>query len=147
MATYSDARNPRWADTANTNIIVEVDFDHLDEDWVECVVMASGDMPHIHDLHAECLDGDYGAIGAYVPPPALTGDDAMNHLRQTRNEKLAETDYLALGDNTLSSEMTTYRQALRDLPSNSANCSITFEEDGSDVVVTWNNVTWPTKPS
>jgi hypothetical protein len=146
MATYSNARNPRWADTANNNIIVEVDFDHLDEDWVECLVMASGDLPHIHDLHAACVAGDYGAIGAYVPLSPITGDDAMDQLRHERNTRLAETDYLALADNTMSAEMTTYRQALRDLPASSANCSITFEDNGSELLTTWNNVTWPTKP-
>jgi hypothetical protein len=37
-------------------------------------------------------------------------------LRQERNRLIAETDYLALSDSTLSAEMATYRQALRDLP-------------------------------
>jgi len=36
--------------------------------------------------------------------------------RATRDAKLAETDFYALSDVTMSSEMTTYRQALRDLP-------------------------------
>ena len=35
--------------------------------------------------------------------------------RATRNAKLAETDFYALSDVTMSSEMTTYRQALRDI--------------------------------
>lgn len=52
-------------------------------------------------------------------------------LRQERNRLLAETDYLALSDLTLSAEMTTYRQALRDLPSNTSDPA---------------NPTWPTKP-
>lgn len=40
---------------------------------------------------------------------------SMANLRAKRDAKLAETDYLALSDNTLSAEMTTYRQALRDI--------------------------------
>ena len=40
----------------------------------------------------------------------------INKFRQTRNALLAKTDYLALSDNTMSSAMTTYRQALRDAP-------------------------------
>jgi len=36
--------------------------------------------------------------------------------RQTRNNLLAETDFYALSDVTMSDEMTAYRQALRDLP-------------------------------
>ncbi len=59
----------------------------------------------------------------------------LSSLRNKRNRLLAETDYLALSDTTLSSDMTTYRQALRDLTS------------GLDTVDKINNVTWPTKPS
>ena len=59
----------------------------------------------------------------------------LNKLREQRNAKLAETDYLALSDNTLASNMATYRQQLRDLTS------------GLDTVDKINNVTWPTKPS
>ena len=53
--------------------------------------------------------------------------------RATRDTKLAETDFYALSDVTMSAEMTTYRQALRDLPSHS-NWPNLNEED------------WPTKP-
>ena len=42
-------------------------------------------------------------------------DRAMADLRQKRNALLSATDYLALSDNTLSSDMSTYRAALRDL--------------------------------
>ena len=59
----------------------------------------------------------------------------LNKLRDRRNALLAETDYLALSDNTLASNMATYRQQLRDLTS------------GLDTVDKINNVTWPTKPS
>lgn len=52
-------------------------------------------------------------------------------LREERNRRLAETDYLALSDATLSEDMRTYRQALRDLPANTSDPA---------------NPTWPTKP-
>ena len=42
-------------------------------------------------------------------------DRKMTSLREKRNNLLAETDYLALSDQTMSAEMTTYRQALRDI--------------------------------
>ena len=45
-------------------------------------------------------------------------DRAMTDLRQKRNSLLTATDYLALSDNTLSAEMTTYRQSLRDITNN-----------------------------
>ena len=53
--------------------------------------------------------------------------------RAKRNQLLAATDYLALSDMTLSTEMTTYRQALRDITSH-ANWPNLSDDD------------WPTKP-
>ena len=62
-------------------------------------------------------------------------DRDLFELRRKRNRLLSETDYLGLSDNTLASNMKTYRQELRDLPS------------GLDTVEKVANVTWPTKPS
>ncbi len=62
---------------------------------------------------------------------------ALADLRAKRNRLLAETDWeilSALSDNTISTDMKTYRQALRDLP------------DGKDTVAKCENATWPTKP-
>jgi len=42
-------------------------------------------------------------------------DIVMGTLRGKRNSLLAQTDYLALSDQTMSADMTTYRQALRDI--------------------------------
>jgi len=61
-------------------------------------------------------------------------DRALEDVRQKRNRLLAETDHLALSDNTLTTEMTTYRQSLRDITNN--------VDDLDDI----NNITWPTKP-
>jgi hypothetical protein len=61
-------------------------------------------------------------------------DRAMADLRQKRNSLLTATDYLALSDNTLTTEMSTYRQTLRDL----TNGLTTLDEV--------NAVTFPTKP-
>ena len=61
-------------------------------------------------------------------------DRALAELRIKRNRLLAETDYLALSDNTLSDDMKKYRQDLRDLPA------------GKDTVEKCENATWPTKP-
>jgi len=61
-------------------------------------------------------------------------DRAIADVRIKRDRLIAQTDYLALSDNTLSAEMTTYRQALRDIT------------NGVDTVEKCNNITWPTKP-
>ena len=59
---------------------------------------------------------------------------ALADMRARRNRLLAETDFYALSDVTMSEDMTTYRQALRDLP------------DGLDTVEKVNNKAYPTKP-
>jgi len=61
-------------------------------------------------------------------------DRAINNLRQRRNSLLAQTDYLALSDNTLSEPMKAYRQQLRDLT------------EGLSTVEQVNSVVFPTKP-
>jgi len=49
------------------------------------------------------------------------GGFEMEQLRDKRDQLLAETDYLALADLTLTDEMRDYRQALRDLPANTVD--------------------------
>ena len=71
-------------------------------------------------------------ILAIIPQVEL--DIALDNLRAKRNKLLAETDYFALSDNTLSANMSTYRQALRDIT------------NGLTTIEQVNNVTWPIKP-
>jgi hypothetical protein len=52
-------------------------------------------------------------ILAIIPQVEL--DMAMSNLRAKRNKLLSDTDYLALSDNTMTEEVRTYRQALRDI--------------------------------
>ena len=59
------------------------------------------------------------------------GDRAAAQIREDRDAKLAACDWMANSDVTMSNEWTTYRVALRDVPSQ------------SDFP---NTVTWPTKP-
>ena len=42
--------------------------------------------------------------------------EKLNSIKVLRNQKLQETDFYALSDVTMSSEMSTYRQKMRDLP-------------------------------
>ena len=61
-------------------------------------------------------------------------DRAMVRLREKRNNLLAATDFYALQDVTMSEDMETYRQALRNLPS-----GLTTVEEVQAVI-------FPTKP-
>jgi len=95
-------------------------------------------MPRYHNINGEKVqftaeeetarDAEEASWANAAPARALA------ELRVRRDRLLAETDYLALSDNTLSDDMKTYRQALRDLPS------------GKDTVEKCENATWPTKP-
>tara|TARA_Y100001951_G_C11272209_1_gene259523 strand:- start:244 stop:807 length:564 start_codon:yes stop_codon:yes gene_type:complete len=57
--------------------------------------------------------------------------DKWANVRSERNRKLAETDYLALSDNTLADNMKTYRSKLRSVPQDN--------DDPDDII-------WPAKP-
>ena len=66
--------------------------------------------------------------------PIVELDNAMQDLRAKRNKLLIDTDFYGMSDNTMSSEMATYRQALRDITS-----GITTKEQAQSVV-------FPSKP-
>ena len=66
--------------------------------------------------------------------PAVEFDMAMEDLRAKRNKLLQDTDHYALSDQTLSDDMRTYRQSLRDIT------------NGLTTVADVEAVTWPTKP-
>ena len=55
----------------------------------------------------------------------------MNWIREHRDGLLTETDWMALGDVTMSDAWKTYRQELRDIPASNT---------------TYEDVNWPTKP-
>ena len=59
-----------------------------------------------------------------------TDAELLAEVRGTRDVLLEDTDFYALSDVTMSSDMTNYRKALRDLPAN----------------VDLSDITYPTKP-
>ena len=63
---------------------------------------------------------------------------AMQFVRDHRNGLLENSDWMGNSDVQMSNEWSTYRQALRDLPS---TASPSLDENGN-----LTNVTWPTKP-
>ena len=130
-ANVCDAMNidPVLASPAATTTAYQVSVrDGVEQDsngnWVEKYVA--------RDMFADDAELGTKAEQEAAYQATLDANTAANH-RATRDAKLAETDFYALSDVTMSSEMTTYRQALRDLP--------THEN--------WPNLEdsdWPTKP-
>ena len=55
----------------------------------------------------------------------------LKQLRTERNRRLVETDHYGLSDQTMTSDMSTYRQALRDITKSATSLD---------------DVTWPEKP-
>ena len=130
-ANVCDAMNidPVLASPAATTTAYQVSVrDGVEQDsngnWVEKYVA--------RDMFADDAELGTKAEQEAAYQATLDANTAAGH-RATRDMKLAETDFYALSDVTMSSEMTTYRQALRDLP--------THEN--------WPNLEdsdWPTKP-
>ena len=86
----------------------------------------------VNNVKTELTDEEQATVDAGITASLLERPERdLFNLRKKRNELLAETDYLALSDNTLSDEMVTYRQALRDI---------------TDTYSSLNTVVWPTKP-
>jgi len=95
-------------------------------------------MPRFHNINGNRVQFTVEEETARDTEEAAWADGALSRaiarLRRNRNNLLAETDFYALSDVTISSDMITYRQALRDLPS------------GLDTVEKVNNKVYPTKP-
>ena len=60
-----------------------------------------------------------------------TNAEIWEEVRNQRNNLLTATDLFGLSDITMSNDMKTYRQSLRDVPQNNGDPK---------------NITWPTKP-
>ena len=71
--------------------------------------------------------------------------EPMRLLRQQRNQKLSETDWMANSDVTMTDKWKTYRQTLRDLPQNFSPIIDIITEDGYPIVK--EQTDWPEKPS
>ena len=95
-------------------------------------------MPRYHNINGEIVQFTAEEEAARDAEEQAWEDGALARaqarLREERNRRLAATDFYALSDVTMSDDMKTYRQNLRDLP------------DGKDTVEKCDNVTWPTKP-
>lgn len=72
---------------------------------------------------------DWATVKAKVDE--LTAAEPLKALREERNRRIAETDWWASSDLTMTAEQTAYRQALRDI----TNTYSSLDE-----------VVWPTKP-
>ena len=71
---------------------------------------------------------------------ALDATEAMKLLRVERDTRISKTDWRASSDLTLTDAWKTYRQALRDITTQTPKLDSNYELDLT-------SVTWPTEPS
>jgi hypothetical protein len=95
-------------------------------------------MPRYHNINGEKVQFTAAEETARDAEEQAWADGALAraqaNLRSRRDALLAATDFYALSDVTMSDDMKTYRQELRDLPS------------GKDTVAKCDDATFPTKP-
>ena len=79
----------------------------------------------------ESADHDVDWVTVAAKRDELIAAQPMKELRAERDRKLAETDWWALADRTMTAEQTAYRQALRDITNTYSSLA---------------DVVWPVKP-
>ena len=148
---FKTVKNPKWANLEQTVIECEVDFDDLVEEFVPFAAVASGDLPHTHEIFARCVAGEFGAVAPYTPPADITGEQALAGVRAERDNRLA-TEVDPIVSNPLRwADLTTeqqnawaaYRRALLDITTTYPNPSYVWTESEKRFVLT--NCTFPTK--
>ena len=95
-------------------------------------------MPRYHNINGNVVQFTAAEETARDAEEQAWADGALAraqaNLRSKRDALLAETDFYALSDVTMSDDMKTYRQELRDLP------------EGKDTVAKCDDAVFPTKP-
>ena len=64
---YTDVKDLVWANPENTCFDCMVDFVSLG--WVPFACSESDPTPHSQQIWAQAMNGDFGPIAPYVPPP------------------------------------------------------------------------------
>ena len=101
------------------------DFSLYNNDLTTIVWRSSFPMPSEEKIQAKIAE--------------LEAAEPLRQLRQQRDQKLSQSDWMAVSDRTMSPEQIAYRQSLRDMPAN--NPEVALNEAGELI-----NITWPTEP-
>jgi hypothetical protein len=88
---YSQVKNPKWANAEHTAIDCEVDFGHLNDEFVPFTADPTDVMEYSKTIFDECVAGNYGPIAEYVAPPAPVELPAP-----TKEQLMAELQALAV---------------------------------------------------
>ena len=112
------------------NFVVDGDVSTEEEFFQQVEFVSGKDENHnaIYERDVSKWPVSWAQVSAAID--TVTAQEPMVVLREQRNILLAETDWWAASDKTMSDAQTAYRKALRDLPTQ------------SDV----DDITWPDKP-
>ena len=129
---HNEVENIQWNATTKTTVRKLSEAQRVEFGISRLQMVTS---PYFDQATQTRADGDAVLVGDvwtqnWIVTAAPEDIKAVN-IRQTRDAKLALSDWRALSDNTMPSEWTTYRQALRDVPAQAG-----FP----------NSITWPESP-
>tara|TARA_R110000803_G_C11914759_1_gene313660 strand:- start:44 stop:373 length:330 start_codon:yes stop_codon:yes gene_type:complete len=100
----------------------------------------------VNDQRIELTAEEETALATYrAAEAAKSGEYKLKEIKQLRNQRLQETDYMANSDYTMPDNIKTWRQSLRDIPQNYTNESQydeLLEEEGIFPNITLKNSIW-----
>ena len=116
------------------NVTKFKDFDNEDDAKAHVTKYGGFSQKSVGDMidYYKVADGKATYNNDKIASDKLT--KAWNILRQTRDEKIAQSDWRAAGDLTISDEWKAYRKALRDLPGTLNDTTVL------------KTITWPDEP-
>lgn len=120
---YTTIKNLKWSDEQHLRINCDVNFEDLKEEFVPFTADPNDSSEHGKDIFARAVNGEFGEIAEYEPPP-LEYFESM--VRNQRDDLLVQFDSIVSNpfrwnDFTAEQkqELSEYRQALLDVPQQS----------------------------
>jgi hypothetical protein len=141
---YTQVKNPIWANAEHTVINCEVDFDDLKEEFVPFSADLKDSYAHTKQIFNECVEGKWGSIAEFVPPPPYvpTAEDnktiAVNLLTQTDWATIADVANPNISNPYLTNQQEFYdfRNIVRAIAINPVAGNLTWPQTP---VATWSN--------
>jgi hypothetical protein len=86
---YIEVKNLKWSDEQHSRIDCEVNFENLNEEFVPFTADPNDPVEHGKDIYNRALNGDFGIIAEYEPPPIEYFESIV---RNQRDDLLTQFD-------------------------------------------------------